>query len=339
MKLSIIIPMFNAENYISRCLNSVVDQNLSNNEYEIIIINDGSTDNSLKTCQEFTIKHSNIKIISTENLGQSSARNTGIQISKGKYIYFIDSDDYIATNSLGILLEKSLKFNLDILCFKMIRTKTSELKKINPLEIKKNKTTILTGQDYLIDSNSYYKEGVWWYFIKRGYLSELGLKFIEGRYLQDTVFTAELFINAKKVSFILLDVYRYIINPNSVWTNKSPKHLRKGIDDFTFITIKFGQLIDEIKDSKLKERMENYRSRMILNMIKRLAISDLSFLKINNNLNLLKEENLYPLKTYYLKNPKQFKTWLLNFTFKNNFRLFTAIVIYRTVSFPFNNPN
>lgn len=130
MKLSIVIPMFNAENYISRCLNSALDQNLPNNEYEIIIINDGSTENSLKICQEFAIKHSNIKIISTENLGQSSARNAGIQISKGEYIYFIDSDDYISTNSLDILIEESLKFNLDILCFKMIRTKTSELKKI-----------------------------------------------------------------------------------------------------------------------------------------------------------------------------------------------------------------
>lgn len=195
---------------------------------------------------------------------------------------------------------------------------------------------ILSGQDYLIDPVSYYREGVWWYFIKRSYLTELGLKFIEGRYLQDTVFTAELFINAKKVSFIPLDVYNYIINPNSVWTNKSPKHLRKVVDDFTFITIKFNQLLKEMNNFELTKRMEYYRTRMILNMMKRLFISDLRFSEIKNVLNLLKDENLYPLKTYYLKNTKQFKTWLLNFTFKNNFRLFTAIVIYRTILFPNN---
>jgi glycosyltransferase involved in cell wall biosynthesis len=335
MKLSIIIPMFNSEKYISRCLDSVIDQNLSNDEYEILIINDGSTDNSLNICKGYESKHSNIKIISSKNRGQSSARNIGIQNSQGDYIYFIDSDDYIATNSLSIITEESLKYDLDILCFKIIRTKTSDIKGNNEFKIKDYSLKILTGLNYLIDANNYYKEGVWWYFVKKTYLNNLDLKFIEGRHLQDTIFNLELFINAQKVSFIPFDIYRYVINNiDSVWTNRNLKHIRKVIDDFTVITIKFNQLLKKTNNSELTERMEYFRTHMILNMMKRLIISDLRFSEIKNILNLLKAENLYPLRTFYLKDKRQFKTWLLNFTFKSRFRLFSVIAIYRTIYFP-----
>jgi len=338
MKLSIIIPMFNAEKYISRCLDSVIDQNLPNNEYEILIINDGSTDDSLKICKEYESKHSNIKLISTKNFGQSSARNTGVQISQGEYIYFIDSDDYISTNSLSILVEEATKFNLDILCFKIIRIKTSELNTNNEFDIDNNNLKILKGINYLINSDNYYKEGVWWYFVKKNYLKKFDFKFIEGRHLQDTIFNLELFINAKRVSFIPVDTYRYVINNiNSVWTNRNPKHIRKVVDDFTFITIKFNQVLKETNNFELTKRMKYYRTHMILNMMKRLFISDLSFSEIRNVLNLLKDENLYPLKTYYLKNTKQFKTWLLNFTFKNNTRFLTAVTIYRIINYKKKN--
>ena len=325
--------MFNSEKYISRCLDSVLDQNLSNDEYEILIINDGSTDNSLNICKEYKSKNSNIKIISTKNHGQSSARNNGIQNSQGNYIYFIDADDYIATKSLCFILEESLKHDLDILGFKIIRTKNSGIKANNEFKIKDYSLKILTGINYLIDSDNYYKEGVWWYLVKKNYLKNLDLRFIVGRNLQDTIFNLELFINAKRVSFNPVNIYRYVINNiNSVWTNRNPKHIRKVVDDFTFITINFNQLLKETNNSELIVRMEYFTTHMILNMMKRLFISDLRFSEIKNILNLLKDENLYPLKTYYLKNTKQFKTWLLNFTFKNNTRFLTVVTIYRIIN-------
>ncbi|HJS00822.1 MAG TPA: glycosyltransferase, partial [Flavobacterium sp.] len=95
MLLSIIVPVYNVENYLRRCLNSLLDQDLCLDDYEIIIVNDGSTDSSLRIAQEYGNKFSSIKIISQENQGLSEARNVGIRNALGQYIYFIDSDDFI----------------------------------------------------------------------------------------------------------------------------------------------------------------------------------------------------------------------------------------------------
>ena len=95
MKLSIIVPMYNAERYIDTCLNTLVKQDILDSEYEIIIINDGSTDNSVNIVKKYIQKHENINLISVKNGGQSRARNIGIENSKGKYLYFVDADDYI----------------------------------------------------------------------------------------------------------------------------------------------------------------------------------------------------------------------------------------------------
>lgn len=102
--ISIILPVFNAERTISRCIKSVLDQTLSN--FELIIINDGSRDSTLNICKYFESKSNQIKILCQENKGVSSARNKGIEISLGKYICFIDADDWIDTRYLAAFFEK-----------------------------------------------------------------------------------------------------------------------------------------------------------------------------------------------------------------------------------------
>lgn len=99
--ISIILPVYNTEKYLERCINSIVNQ--SYNDLEIIIIDDGSTDGSARICDEWREKDSRIKVIHKQNEGVSVARNTGLEISKGDFIFFIDSDDYINNN---YLLEK-----------------------------------------------------------------------------------------------------------------------------------------------------------------------------------------------------------------------------------------
>jgi len=100
MKISLIIPVFNVDQYLSRCLDSCIHQDLIPDEYEIIAVNDGSTDRSLTILREYEQKYSNIKVIDKPNGGLSSARNTGLSVAIGDYIWFIDSDDWIKENSL-----------------------------------------------------------------------------------------------------------------------------------------------------------------------------------------------------------------------------------------------
>lgn len=119
MKLTIIIPVYNAEKYLQKCLESVFNQNLLSNQYEVICVNDGSTDNSGKILLDFSNRFSNLVYLKQENKGVSIARNKGLQIAKGKYILFLDADDYIESNILNDIVSISEENNLDILYLKI----------------------------------------------------------------------------------------------------------------------------------------------------------------------------------------------------------------------------
>ncbi len=107
MFLSIIIPVYNGEQYISACLDSCLEQDIS--DYEIICINDGSVDNSLCILKEYSAKHPNIVLIDKENEGVSAARNDGLDASRGMYIMFVDADDLIQHNTLGLIKDTASK--------------------------------------------------------------------------------------------------------------------------------------------------------------------------------------------------------------------------------------
>jgi glycosyltransferase involved in cell wall biosynthesis len=102
-KISIIVPLYNTERYLQRCFDSLVNQTLK--EIEIILVNDGSTDNSSKICDEYAKRDRRIKVIHKENGGVSSARNTGMELASGEFLAFVDSDDYVTKEYIGRMLE------------------------------------------------------------------------------------------------------------------------------------------------------------------------------------------------------------------------------------------
>jgi len=110
--ISIIIPVYNSEEYLYKCVESVINQSYS--DTEIILVNDGSTDSSGKICESYAFKDDRFKVIHKENMGPASARNDGIKISEGKFIFFIDSDDFLEKNALQTLVEKYEKYNPDL---------------------------------------------------------------------------------------------------------------------------------------------------------------------------------------------------------------------------------
>jgi glycosyltransferase involved in cell wall biosynthesis len=117
MKLSIIVPVYNVEKYLRKCLDSLLNQDISMEDYEIIIVDDESTDGGLTIASSYAEKYNNIKLITQKNKGLGGARNTGIRNAKGKYLFFVDSDDYILQNSLGQLLNTIENNKLDALRF------------------------------------------------------------------------------------------------------------------------------------------------------------------------------------------------------------------------------
>ena len=104
MRLSIIIPAYNAGKYLERCVSSCEEQSVPQDEFEIIVVNDGSKDNTLEVAESLADKYSNLRIFSKENGGSSSARNMGLDHAKGDYITFVDSDDYLLPGKLAAVL-------------------------------------------------------------------------------------------------------------------------------------------------------------------------------------------------------------------------------------------
>ena len=111
IKVSVIVPVYNVKSYLNECLDSLLSQTLDG--IEIIMVNDGSTDGSESVAAEYADRYSNFKLINRENGGLSAARNTGLDMAKGKYVYFLDSDDFIAANTLEILYNKAESNDLD----------------------------------------------------------------------------------------------------------------------------------------------------------------------------------------------------------------------------------
>ena len=118
ISISIIIPVYNVERYLPVCLESIVQQSMD--DYEVILVDDGSTDSSGPICNEYADRHPQFRVIHQQNQGISAARNAGVVESKGKYLLFLDSDDFLVPNSLSKLLELANKNDLDVLGFNLI---------------------------------------------------------------------------------------------------------------------------------------------------------------------------------------------------------------------------
>ena len=125
MKLSVIVPVYNVEQYLPRCLDSLLRQGLEVGEYEIICVDDGSPDNSASILGKYKAYKPNIfKIITQENQGLGAARNVGSSLAQGEYITYLDSDDYIIDNAYSYLLEQFCQDKPDVLCYQMLRIYT-----------------------------------------------------------------------------------------------------------------------------------------------------------------------------------------------------------------------
>lgn len=219
VELSIIVPVYNVEEYLEECLNSIYKTKI---EKEVILINDGSSDNSLRILEMYKKKYfKETIIINQKNKGLSGARNEGLKIAKGNYISFIDSDDLILPDIYERIYKKGKEQNLDII----IGTGSYYY---NNREIKKfkrnkrlNKIGIVSGKEYLIRSSKLrsYREEVWDNFYSREFLLKNDLKFKEGIYHEDVLFSFQAFMKSEKVKFYDEPFYLYRQRENSIMKN------------------------------------------------------------------------------------------------------------------------
>lgn len=249
-ELSIIVPVYNVEEYLEECLNSIYKIGINK---EVILVNDGSSDNSLKILEKYKKKYfEETIIINQKNKGLSGARNEGLKVAKGTYISFIDSDDMILPDIYEKIYRKGKEENLDII----IGTgnyyySNGEIKKFKRHK-NLSKMNIISGKEYLRQSSKSrsYREEVWDDFYKREFLLENSLKFEEGIYHEDVLFSFQAFIKSKRVKFYDEPFYLYRQRENSIMKNINLKNY----EDKKFILFEILKIMEEEKFYKFAKQ-------------------------------------------------------------------------------------
>ncbi len=222
-KISIIVPVYNVEIYLERCLNSLIKQTLK--DIEIIIVNDGSTDKSLEICNIFAQKDDRIKIINQKNGGLAIARNTGLEYVSGDYIGFIDSDDWVDLDFYEKLYKTAIKYGSDIAFADFIR-KGKNKHKVR-MGIKDTKVAVDIN-DKINACKNLTLGCVWNKIYRKSLIFDNQLRFPKGRFYEDGTFSIQAIYYANKVVSVPNTYYYYFVNPTSIV--KSAKTQKK-IDD------------------------------------------------------------------------------------------------------------
>ena len=224
IRLSIIIPFYNVEKYIAQCLESVYNQDLPEDEYEVICVNDASPDRSRDIVQEYQKVHSNLILIEHEyNKKLGAARNTGRAIARGKYIWNVDSDDYIEKNCLSSILSECEKNDLDVLMFNLAIDIDNSIKIADFPYMKPHVTQ--DGLMYLNQNISYLGHfcAVWRFIYSRNFLERFFIVSPEINMGEDVPFAFKALLLAKKVLFTNRLCYYNRNNPTSLTAQSALK--------------------------------------------------------------------------------------------------------------------
>ena len=325
LKLSIIIPVYNTEKYVGECLDSCVDQDIPKNEYEIICVDDGSTDGSRKVLATYSEKYSNIHVYKQKNQGVSAARNGGISVAQGKYIWFVDSDDYIAVNCLKILLGAMEQYNAETCMFGR-QTTANGIESAKPIDIKSIKLSDKRKTSMFVTNTIFSKNTL----VKNNILFPLNMQHGE-----DTYFSYIYSLFARPSKLLLIDgvMYYYRIREGSALHTKTFEELSKRIRSHINMAIAYREILNE------KSVGENIDIKDLKRRIS-MAVSAAMFSASGNKgydirvlLSELKGLGLYPYKLDWksLKPAYNWKATVINwcrflFPFEPYYKLFTYII-------------
>lgn len=325
IKLSFIVPVYNVERYLCKCVDSLLAQDYS--DYEIILVDDGSTDNSGTICDEYvalfaSLHHSIIKAIHQPNAGLSAARNTGIAAAKGEYLCFVDSDDYWEPNVLAGLMEQIERDNLDVLRFdfqnvneqnEIIHPNKAQKRELDLSESVTDGETFLTERlgpccyavmfilrrDLIIGEQTSFHHS-----INSSFSSVL---FTEGIFFEDTDWTPRMLVNAKRVASTPTIVYNYLWRTGSITLPTDPAKREKVLRDKMSLIRGFYEQMKLVQNPIWFTWMISFNTMSILGMLVSLPSNDRK--KIISE---LKSLHVFPLSTHRTNRNERIKIWIAN---------------------------
>ena len=282
-------------------MESLMNQDIAKNEYEVIIIDDGSTDNSRELVETYSEKHNNIILYSQKNIGAYSTRNKLLKLAKGKYIYCVDADDYLAYNSLSGLLNIAFVNNLDILGFETLITYRDDELMSDYSLVRSMDVNITSGSTFLLE-NPKHRAEVWWYIFRRGYLEDRKLDFDKNEHNADVVFTLRLFIDADNVAYLPISVHRYFQSSNSIMRNSNKGKNILLAENMQMMVLDFSAFINELElrniplNYTLIKNLNKQRDRFLFfNLLKMIRLGCGAGV-LQKNLEKLEDLDAYPIK-------------------------------------------
>ena len=302
IRLSIIVPFYGVEQYIEQCVRSLCSQDLPLDEYEVICVDDCSPDNSRKIVESLQSEYPQIRLVVMQyNLKQGGARNVGLKMARGKYVWFVDSDDFIESNCIGSLVRMAESNDLDMLHFDF--KCYSDLDNVINGVVSYEDDTIRTGISFFEDeSNEKWAKRcavVWRRLFNRDFLINNNLFFIENLKYEDTDWSIRSFVVAERVMHANFSPYCYRTNPYST------THSKINAQKLLFEILLLNRCASFYKDIP-SEKMQN----MILKYVR----SELSVLRYKIKQLPLREKHKYAIiifceKTGRLKEFCNWRTW------------------------------
>lgn len=256
-RISIIIPVYNAEKYIHECLESIYKQGLDENTFEVIVVDDGSKDKSMENISDLIEKHSNLKIITQSNQGVSIARNNGLKIAQGTYVWFIDADDLLTDNCLREMLDIAEKNTLDILkiSYVMLWENPSESSQAEATPSTSHPYNLIckSGQEGFIENFNPLQGNVWQYLFLKENLIKNHLLFPEHIILcEDWIFSISALLATDRFMIVPLQAYIYRQHEASVVHTLN----KKAMLSLNIVTEQASKLLKkENVDNRVKEKL------------------------------------------------------------------------------------
>ncbi len=304
MILSIIVPVYNVEDYLEKCIESLYKQDLPKHEYEVIAVNDGSTDKSLDVLERLKQKHASVKIITQENQGLSGARNTGINNASGDYILFVDSDDYILENTAKKLTDLAQQNDLDILEFGADGVAEDGTLVYSGKSSSNNK--VMPGEQYLHEIR--YMGSACNKMYAKAFLNTNNLRFMRGVYIEDIEFNTRAVFKAKRVMAIDDTIAHFLQRDGSITRTNNLKKTKKMIYDIHTVLTSIDTFNENEIGSQsvayipMKKRVCALVTTMLLRVLT--GINDYAIKK--DIFTKLKSQNLYPIP-YSTEDPRKDK--------------------------------
>lgn len=317
LKLSIIIPVYNAEKTIDKCVGSIFKQGLKADEFEVILINDGSKDGSLEKCKEWAMRKPQIKVIDQENSGVSKTRNKGIDLAKGEWVAFLDADDYLLENGYKIAFSPYAdRKDTEIIHFLSSYDFWTIKPIISGIRYEGNTYDIIKTQQVGLPSFC------WIYIYRREFLNSKGLRFKHYIVGEDQLFISSVFLENPYIIAVKADIYRYVVIENSATTKRDIMHSRRAVKDYIAAykdILDYGAKTGANKDRPLWQVcLKSLNSKKVFG-VSRIMSASYSYREYEEIRKLAKNVGFYPVLNVSKSFKSKIQTSVMNLLMRNYF--------------------